>query len=190
MPRVLRLERPGEPQHVIARGNGGCRIVEDDDDRRSFVSGLARTAERFAWRVHAYCIMDTHVHMVVETAQPNLGSGMQRLLGGFAYGFNRRHGRFGHLFAARYASIPVEDDVHALEVCAYVVLNPVRVRIASFPEDWRWSSYRASAGLVSAPPFLETRIVPAMLHASRRRAQELYRVYVRDVAERPRPGSG
>jgi putative transposase len=134
--------------------------------------------------------MDTHVHLVIETVEPNLSAGMQRLLGGYAFAFNQRYGRFGHLFAGRFASIPVETESHVFEVCAYVVLNPVRAFLVRSPEDWRWSSYRASAGLVSPPPFLETRTVPSLLHRSTRRAQELYRCFVRGVAERPRPESG
>jgi putative transposase len=190
VPRTTRVERPGELQHVIARGNGGGRIVAGDDDRRAFVTGLARVAERYGWRVHAYCLMDTHVHLVVETPEPNLGAGMQRLLGGYAYGFNRRHRRFGHLFAGRFGAVLVETEAHAVQVSAYVVLNPVRAALVAAPEDWPWSSYRASAGLVNPPPFLETRVVPAMFHVDRRRAQEAYRQLVREISERPTPGSG
>jgi putative transposase len=191
VPRTSRVERPGELQHVIVRGNGGGRIVESHEHRRAFVTGLARAADRYDWRIHAYCLMDTHVHLIIETLEPNLGAGMQHLLGGYAYRFNRRHGRFGHLFAGRFRAVLVETEAHAIQVCAYVVLNPVRAALVAAPEDWPWSSYRASAGLVNPPPsFLETRVVPAMLHADRRRAQEAYQRLVREIAERPTQGSG
>ncbi len=80
--------------------------------------------------------------------------------------------------------------MYAIEACAYVVLNPVRAGLVRTPEDWKWSSYRVTAGLVAAPSFLETRLVPAMLHVDRKRSQELYRKLVRETAERPKPRSG
>jgi len=162
----------------------------DEYDRRALLNGLARASERSAWRVHAYCLMNTYLHVVVETPEPTLGSGMRRLLGGYAHEFNQRHGRYGHLFAGPFSSSLVATEAYAIEVCAYVVLNPVRAGLVHSPEDWKWSSYRATAGLVVTPPFLETRLVPAILHVDRKRAQELYQRLVRDTAERPRPGSG
>ncbi|CAN5234535.1 hypothetical protein BH09ACT13_BH09ACT13_00350 [soil metagenome] len=147
-------------------------------------------SERSAWRVHAYCVMDTHLHAVIETPEPTLGAGMRRLLGGYAFEFNRRHGRFGHLFAGPFSASLVDNEAYAIEVCAYVVLNPVRAGLVSSPDDWKWSSCRASAGLVATPGFLETRLVPRMLHVNRKRAQELYRQLVRERAEAQDPGSG
>jgi putative transposase len=190
MPRKPRVEAPGAIQHVVARGNAGIRIVTDDEDRRAFVAGLARTAERFGWLVHAYCLMDTHVHLIVETSEPTLGSGMQRLTGSYAYEFNRRHGRYGHLFAGRYSASLIDTDAHAIVAGAYVVLNPVRAGLVADAVDWAWSSYRASAGLVRAPAFLETRLLPAMLHNDIGRARELYRELVNETAANLTPGSG
>ncbi len=190
MPRKPRVEVAGGIQHVIARGNGGGRIVLDDADRHSLIAGMARTADRSGWRVHAYCLLNTHLHVVVETPEPTLGSGMRLLLGGYASGFNQRHCRYGHLFAGPFSASLIETEAYAIEVCAYVALNPVRAGLVHVPEAWPWSSYRATAGLVAAPPFLETKLVPAILHVDRHRAQELYRELVRETAARPRPGSG
>jgi putative transposase len=132
--------------------------------------------------------MDSHVHAAIETPEPTLGRGMQGLLGGYAFEFNRRHGRYGPLFARPFSASLVETDAYVVELCAYVVMNPLRAGLVQAPEDWSWSSYRATAGLVKAPPFLETTLVPGMLHPRRKRAQVLYRELVRQTAERPRPG--
>jgi putative transposase len=190
MPRKPRVEAPGALQHVIARGNAGTRSVADDDDRRDLVGRLERVSERWDWRVHAFCLMDTHLHLVVETLGPTLSSGMKQLVGGYAAEFNRRHGRYGHLFSGPFSSSLVELDAYAIEVCAYVVLNPVRAGLVRAPEDWTWSSYRATAGLVRPPPFLETRLVPDMFDPDRARAQALYRQLVSEIARRPKPASG
>jgi putative transposase len=134
--------------------------------------------------------MDTHVHAVIETPIPTLGVGMKRLLGGHAFEFNRRHNRFGHLFAGRYAASEVDSDAYVLEVSAYVVLNPVRAGLVRAPGEWEWSSYRFSAGIARVPPFIETRLVPDMLVSEPQRARELFRELVREIGGRPRPGSG
>jgi len=183
VPRKPRVEALGGIQHVIARGNAGGRIVADDVDRRALVAALGSVSERSSWLVHAYCLMDTHLHAVIETSEPNLGQGMQRLLGGYAYGFNRRHGRYGRLFAGPFKASLVDSEAYAFQLAAYVVLNPVRAGLVSDPADWPWSSYRATAGLVKAPEFLETRLTLAMLHQDVQRARELYRELVREGAQ-------
>lgn len=188
MPRKARVEAADAIQQVIARGVADVDLFRDDDDRLAFVSNLARASELFEWRVHAYCLMDTHVHAVIETSEPTLGPGMQRLLGGYAFRFNRRHGRHGHLFGGRFTASLIDTESYAIQVCAYVVLNPVRAGIVPRSEDWRWSSYRATAGLVNAPPFLATWLVPEALHPELERAREQYRELVTEVALRPRAG--
>jgi REP element-mobilizing transposase RayT len=190
MPRKPRVDAAETIHHVIARGNGGGRIVLGDVDRRALIADLGRAAERARWRVHAYCLMDTHLHVVLETPEPTLGAGMRWFLGGYAHAFNRRHARHGHLFAGPFGAFLVDTEAYALELCAYVVLNPVRAGLVRAPEDWPWSSYRATAGLIPTPPFLETSLIPGALHSSKRRAQEIYRKWIRETSERPRPGSG
>jgi putative transposase len=175
MPRRPRSEAPGAIYHVVARGNGGCRIVLDDADRDAFVDRLARIADRFRWRVYAYCLMDTHLHLVVETPDTTLGVGMQRLIGGHAFQFNRRHGRSGHLFAGPYYALPIERAAHLTQACVYVVSNPVRAGLVQTAADWRWSSYRATAGLEPTPPFIRTEIIPDSLAADVHRARQIYR---------------
>jgi hypothetical protein len=134
--------------------------------------------------------MDNHLHAVVETPEPTLGSGMRWLLGGYARSFNRRHARYGHLFAGRFNAWLVDTEAYVIGVCAYIVLNPVRAKLVLVPEDWAWSSYRATVGLVRPPSFLDLTLVPGALHSDGKRAQELYRELVIATGERPRPGSG
>ena len=126
MARPLRLCLPDGLYHLIARGNARQPIVADDHDRHDFFNVFAHVLERFGWLCHAFCLMDNHYHLVVETPLPNLPSGMRQLNGLYAQRFNRRHGRVGHLFQARYRSILIEKPTRLLAVCHYVVLNPVR----------------------------------------------------------------
>jgi REP element-mobilizing transposase RayT len=159
--RPLRLCFEDARYHVIARSTSDGVLFRDDFDRERFLAAFDRIVERQRWICHAYCLMTTHYHLVVETPLANLPLGMQQLNGRHASGFNERHGRTGHLFGSRYRSILIEDARYLLAVCRYVVLNPVRAGICDLPEEWPWSSYRATAGLEPTPRFLTTETVLA-----------------------------
>jgi len=128
MARPLRIEFPGAVYHVTSRGNARRKIYRDDEDREAFLATLAWVAERFGWRCHAYCLMDNHFHLLLETPQPNLSRGMRQLNGVYTQSFNRRHRKAGHLFQGRFKAILAEKDSYLLELARYIVLNPVRTR--------------------------------------------------------------
>ncbi|MBI5753042.1 MAG: transposase [Hydrogenophilales bacterium] len=151
MARPLRIEFPGAIYHVTSRGNARRKIFLDDSDRETFLSTLAWVVERFGWICHAYCLMDNHFHLMIETPEPNLSRGMRQLNGVYTQGFNRRHRKVGHLFQGRFKAILVERDSYLLELARYVVLNPVRAKLVKAPEDYLWSSYRPTLGLDSVP---------------------------------------
>ena len=98
MPRRPREELADAIHHVYARGNDRRAIYLDDGDRAAYLAMLGRVVVMKGWRCLAYCLMDNHVHLLIETPEPNLGSGMQRLHGLYAQSHNERHGRSGHLF--------------------------------------------------------------------------------------------
>jgi REP element-mobilizing transposase RayT len=177
----LRIEFPGAVYHVMSRGNGRQPIFLGDEDRERFLDVLARVVRRFGWRLHAYCLMGNHYHLVLDTPEPNLSRGMRTLNGEATQESNRRHLRCGHLFQGRFASVVVEKERHLLELCRYVVLNPVRARgmKVSAPEDWPWSSYRATAGLEAAPGWLHTEWLLRRFGGNRPSSREGYRAFVR-----------
>jgi putative transposase len=121
---------------------------------------------------------------LVETPHPTLARRMRALNGVYAQRFNRRHGRPGHLFQGRYGAVLVERDSHLLELCRYVVLNPVRARMVAGPGDWPWGSYRATAGLEAGPGWLRTGWTLARFEADEGRARASYAAL---VAEGARP---
>ena len=144
MARPLRIEFPGALYHLTARGNARQDIYLDARDSWRFLDLLGEVCTRHEWRCFAYCLMTNHYHLVVQTARPNLSAGMRQLNGRHGQAFNHRHQREGHLFQGRYKAILVEREAYLLEVCRYVVLNPVRAGLARAPQAWRWSSYRAT----------------------------------------------
>jgi hypothetical protein len=105
---------------------------------------------------------------------------MRQLNGVYTQAFNRRHHRAGHLFQGRFKGILVQKDSHFLEVCRYVVLNPVRAKMVKHPREWSWSSYPATAGLAAIPAGLMVDEVLSHFGQRRSLAQQKYRRYVED----------
>jgi putative transposase len=143
MPRSPRVELADSINHVTARGVGRQAMFRDDMDRRRYLHMFARVSRRKCWRSLSYCLMDNHVHLLVETPQPNLSAGMQQFHGEYAQTFNRRHKRSGHLFEDRFHNDIVLDDPHLWNVLRYIANNPVEAGLCSSPERWPWSSHAA-----------------------------------------------
>ncbi len=186
MGRPLRIEFPGALYHVTARGNARQDIFIDDDDRQLFLGVLEQVVSRFHLLLHAYCLMDNHFHLVLETPEGNLSRAMRQLNGVYTQAFNRRHGRVGHV-QGRFKAILVERDSYLLELCRYVVLNPVRARITREPATYRWSSYRATVGLDPAPSFLSADWPLSQFGKQRANARRKYKAFVAEGTSQASP---
>jgi REP element-mobilizing transposase RayT len=179
MSRPLRIEFAGAIYHVTARGNARARIFLDDEDRELFLETLGQTIERFNWLCHAYCLMGNHYHLMVETPDANLAAGMRQLNGVYTQRFNRRHRRVGHVLQGRFKAILVDRDSYLLELCRYVVLNPVRAGMVKRAQGYRWSSYRATAGKTETPDYLTCDWLLSQFAQTRTVACRKYREFVR-----------
>ena len=147
MGRPLRPEAPGRTFHLTARAVFGRELFVDDADRRNFMELLARTTRRYGWQLMGWCLMGTHYHLLVRTPTANLGAGMRDLNGTYARRFNHRHGRYGSVFADRYADRVIRSHEHFVNALQYLALNPVHAKLVDRPEGWRWSSHGALTGL-------------------------------------------
>jgi REP element-mobilizing transposase RayT len=186
MARPLRLEFVGAIYHLTSRGNARQKVFFSGADRELFLSTLAGVVSRYGWICHAYCFMANHYHLLIETPKANLSIGMRQLNGIYTQSFNRRHNRVGHLFQGRFKAILVERESHLLELCRYIVLNPLRVKGRTIAQRSKWSSYAATAGLARVPEFLSTDWILAQFGKRRAQAQKQYRAFVRDgMASRP-----
>jgi putative transposase len=174
----LRDEIPGGIYHLTTRGDNREPIYRDDADRRVFLRMLERIAAKYRWIGLAYCLMGNHYHLVLRIPFGGLSRGMDVLNGGYARCTNERYGRTGHLFGRRFQSTLIEDESHLLEACRYVVLNPLRASLCSQPEEWRWSSYRACAGMELAQSFLRPDEVLRLFSHDPARARASYRAFV------------
>ena len=183
MARPLRVEFSGAIYHLTSRGNARQKVFFTDTDRELFLDTLSQVVSRYGWICHAYCLMANHYHLLVETPKANLSLGMRQLNGMYTHSFNRRHNRVGHLFQGRFKAILVEKESYLLELCRYIVLNPVRVKGKGEIGAWKWSSYRATAGLASVPEFLSTDWILGQFGKKRAKAQKQYRAFVREGLE-------
>ncbi len=187
MARPIRIEFAGAVYHVMARGNERRAIFFDDQDRRRFLETLAQMADQFGVRVHAYCLMPNHYHLIVETPRANLSRAIGWLQVTYTVRFNRRHRRSGHLFQGRYKAQVVDADPYAQGLALYVHLNPVRPRNKTAPvpphraaelNRYRWSSHRVYAGLDRAPQWLSTQWLKYW-----GRGREAHAAYRRQIAQ-------
>jgi len=178
MARPLRIEYEGAVYHVTSRGNARADIYLSDSDREMFLDVLAHVVERFGWVCHAYCLMSNHYHLLIETPQANLSRGMRQLNGMYTQRFNRAHQRVGHVFQGRFKAIVVDKDAYLLELSRYIVLNPVAAGMVKRVEDWRWSSYTATAGLVKPPDFLDATWLLSQFGGAPKAARKTYRQFV------------
>jgi putative transposase len=128
MPRQARLDAPGTLHHVVIRGIERRRIVEDDQDRKNFVSRLSNLAQDTETTIYAWSLMTNHAHMLLRSGPLGLPKFMRRLLTGYSVTYNLRHQRSSHLFQNRYRSVVCDEDVYCRELVRYIHLNPLRAR--------------------------------------------------------------
>jgi len=133
MSRPLRLEFSGALYHVTSRGNEKKAIYLEGSDFELFLSLPEEVCLRFNWVIHSYCLMTNHYHLVIETPEGNLLRGVRHLNGVYTQRFNSKHKRVGHLYQGRYKAILVDKENYLLELCRYVVLNPVRAKMVKEP---------------------------------------------------------
>lgn len=184
MARPLRIEYPGALYHVTSRGNARKKIFRDDQDKENFLDTLASVVKRYNWLCHAYCLMDNHYHLMIETPDANLSKGMRQLNGLYTQRYNKRHSKTGHVFQGRFKALLVQKDSYLLELSRYVVLNPVRARTVEDPKDWKWSSYPATAGLIKTPDYVAVDWLLQQFGNNKKTAQARYKEFVKEGIKR------
>lgn len=182
MARQIRIEYPGAIYHITSRGNAQQAIFDTKADRYHFLSILEKACERYQWSVFAYCLMDNHYHLLIETRESSLSKGMRHLNGVYTQWYNntRKNKRYGHLFQGRFKAILVDKESYLLELCRYVVLNPVRAKIVRHSIDYPWSSYRATVGYYNASEWLDVNWTLSQFAKQKKKAIEKYSQFVEE----------
>jgi putative transposase len=142
MSRPLRIEYPGAYYHIMNRGLAYQDVFTDRSDREQFLNLLSECHEMWGIRVLAYCLLNNHYHLLIQTPQSNLSRVMRHLDGLYTQRFNRKHKRDGPLFRGRYKAIVVDAEMYLLAVARYIHHNPVAAGLVKSPEAYEWSSCR------------------------------------------------
>ena len=140
MPRAARKRSESGYYHVLIRGIGKQNIFEDDEDRQRFIDTMKRYKKELKFEIHAYCIMGNHVHLLIKDIDDKLDLILKKIEGSYAYFFNWKYERVGHLFQDRFKSEVVDNDKYYLTVLRYIHQNPVKAGLSKI-EEYRWSSY-------------------------------------------------
>ncbi|SFI30727.1 REP element-mobilizing transposase RayT [Tindallia magadiensis] len=145
MARKPRIHYPGALYHVMAKGNNGEEVLKDEIDKKKYLEIIERYKEKQDFTLYAYCIMDNHVHLLIQVADTPLSQIMQRIQQVYTQWFNKRQKRTGHVFQQRYKALLCDKDNYLLQLVKYIHLNPVKGNLAGgilYP----WSSHRFYLG--------------------------------------------
>lgn len=179
MARRERIHYPGALYHVVLRGNAGDPVFFDDRDRYRLYLIIQHAVEKFRCRIHAFCLMRNHLHLVVQVEDIPLSSIMQNISLRYTKWINHTRKRTGHLFQGRYKAILVDADAYLVELVRYVHLNPVRANVSPTPEDYPWSGHRCYLGS-ELIPWLTTEPVLSLLAPGIEQARKAYASFVYD----------
>jgi len=183
MGRPLRIEYPGAFYHITSRGNERRSIFRMKGDYERFTSCLESATKRYGAKIHCFCLMPNHYHLLLETPRANLRAILHHLNTSYTNYFNAKTGRVGHLFQGRYRAILVEKDTYALELSRYIHLNPVRAHLIKEPSDYPWSSYLAYVEKGRGWEWLQIDFILGQMSLDEKEARRRYRKYIEEVIE-------
>ena len=162
MPHSQRKKGETGFYHVVSKGDGGQVIFESDTDRKRYLALLEQSLDDHKVKVHAYCLMSNHVHLLVQEepdAQSGMSGFMKQLNERYAMYYGKVTGRVGHVFKGRFWSEPIDSEEHFLSALRYIHCNPEPAGICS-AKDYPWSSFEAYIG---KPGFVTTDVALGLL---------------------------
>jgi putative transposase len=154
MPRGPRIEIAGGMHHVTAKSPSHRKLFLRDNDETAYLQLVARQARERGWSVLTYCLMPNHVHLLIQTPEPDLGPGMKTAHESFGRYVNDTRGEGGHVFGGRFKNRIVRNEAHLVACLRYIARNPVAAHLCAVPDAWPWSAHRALTGMAPVPSFL------------------------------------
>ena len=179
MARKPRIYFPGAVYHVMVRGNDKQNIFFNEFDRQQFCSLLQENVERHHCKIHAFCLMNNHVHLAIQVSDICLSRIMQNICYRYAKWINIRYHRIGHLFQGRFKAILVDADAYLKTLIRYIHLNPVRAQLVKDPCEFWWSSHQ---DYLAQPihSWVYSDWVLSQFHSNRQVATRLYQSFIYD----------
>jgi REP element-mobilizing transposase RayT len=146
MPRRAREKSGSGIYHIVFRGTNKQEIFHDEEDNQKFIETLERFKKASRVKVHGWCLMDNHVHILLREGEEELSATMKRILVSYAWHYNNKYISTGHLFQDRYWSEKVDSNEYLLTVIRYIHQNPIKAGMVKKVSDWKWSSCQGYYG--------------------------------------------
>ncbi|MFZ5642828.1 MAG: transposase [Bacillota bacterium] len=179
MPRQARIKAEFNTYHIIQRGNELKNIFDSDDDRIRFLETLARMRAKYNFLVYAYCLMDNHIHLIINDNGNDISKLIKSINISYVHYFNQSYNRCGHLFQDRFRSEMIQDDKYLLQASKYIHNNPVKAAMVSKAEEYEWSSYNIYTGRnKDIKKIIEKEKILGIISKNRAKAIKAYREYV------------
>jgi len=170
--------------HVVLRGINRQDIFYDDDDYQHFLETINQMKSENQFAVYGYCLMTNHIHLLIREITDSISRIMSRIGTSYAWWYNKKYGRSGHVFQGRYGSECVENDGYLLAVIRYIHNNPVKVGMIQKPEEYRWSSIHAYYGISEYPNGLsEPTFVLSVLNQDGEKARQSFEEFMKQENE-------
>lgn len=180
MPRQNRKLSQSKIYHIMIRGNERKGIFLDDDDKLRFINILEEKNQDKKYSIYGYCIMDNHTHLLISEGDEEISQIMKRINISYAYYYNKKYRRIGHLFQDRFKSEAIEDDRYLLSALRYIHNNPVKAGMVSRVEEYKWSSYGFYVNKYHyTKDVIDEKFVLGMFSCERERAIELFKEFTR-----------
>ena len=180
MARKQRMHYSGALYHVMARGNNGEYVLKKPEDKKKYIETIKKYKERYKFLIYAYCIMDNHVHLLIEVNETPLSKIMQGIQLVYTQDYNRKYKRTGHVFQQRYKAIVCNKDGYLLHLTKYIHRNPVEANITK-DANYEWSSY--SKYIRGKADFVDTSFVLNILSHNKVKARAEYKKYIEEGAD-------
>jgi putative transposase len=180
VPRQQRTRSGSGYYHVMLRGNEKKNIFMDEDDKQRFIETVNRMKQEKRFYLHAFCLMDNHIHLMISEGEEDIAKVMKRITVSYVLYFNKKYKRVGHLFQDRYKSEVVADDYQVLTLARYIHQNPVKAGMVKKMQSYRWSSYTGYVNEDSPiAKILDTETIFGILSEDKRKAKDLFSLYMK-----------
>lgn len=170
MARCARKKSASGIYHIMLRGINRQDIFLDEEDRCHFLETIKRVKESGSCSIYGYCLMGNHIHLLLQEKEDELSVIMKRIGTSYAWWYNQKYDRVGHVFQNRFQSEEVETEAYLLGVLRYIHNNPVKANLVAKPEEYRWSSCQAYYGGEDPFDLLNTWFVLDILDSNREAA--------------------
>lgn len=182
MPRTARRKSETGIYHIMVRGINHQEIFHDEEDHLRYLKTLEQFAGKTGSTILGYCLMGNHLHLLIKEGHESISVFMKRLGTSYAYWYNLKYERVGHVFQDRFKSESVEDDAYLLTVIRYIHQNPVKAGIVKKVQEYRWSSYPSYVQMENPCTVVQTRFILGFFANDRETAKQGFLQFMEETA--------